>query len=289
MDIDALQAFSAVAATNSFSRAASHLHLTQPAVSKRVAGLERELGSALFDRVGRNVTLTEAGRQLLPRAQQLLLDIADVKRQIANLSGAVSGTLAMGTSHHIGLHRLPPVLSAFARDYPEVRLDIRFMDSEVVCEAVAAGELELGVMTLPLEPPESLRLDALWEDPLELVVGRQHPLAGVRRPGLDRLLGHTAVLPAADTYTRAILREALGAREAKLSVAMSTNYLETLKMLAATGLGWTLLPRTMIDRDLRVLTVEGLALRRWLGIATSARRTLSNAAGAMIEACRAAS
>ena len=286
MDIDTLQAFSAVAATGSFSHAASRLHLSQPAVSKRIASLERELGSALFDRVGRKVTLTEAGRQLLPRARQLLLDVADAKRQIANLSGAVAGTLAMGTSHHIGLHRLPPVLSAFARDYPDVRLDIRFMDSEVVCEAVATGELELGVVTLPLEPPDPLRLDALWDDRLEVVVGRQHPLARVRRLELDQLLAHTAVLPAPDTYTREILRQALDQREAQLGVGMCTNYLETLKMLAATGLGWTLLPRTMIDRDLHVLAVKGLALRRWLGIATHTRRTLSNAARAMIEACR---
>ena len=287
MEIDELRAFVAVAATGSFSRAGSRLYLTQPAVSKRVASLERELGSTLFDRLGRKVTLTEAGRQLLPRAQKLLLEIADARRQISNLSGTVTGTLAMGTSHHIGLHRLPPALSAFTREYPDVRLDIRFMDSEVVCGAVAAGELELGVITLPPEPPESLRLDPLWDDPLELAVGRTHPLAPVGRPSLDQLLAHTAVLPAADTYTRAILREALGARAAQLSVGMSTNYLETLKMLAATGLGWTLLPRTMLDAELAVLTVQGFALQRTLGIATHAGRTLSNAARAMIAACRA--
>lgn len=281
-----MQAFAAVAVNGSFSRAASQLFLTQPAISKRIANLERELGTPLFDRMGRTVGLTEAGRQLLPRARQLLLDIADVKRQIANLSGEVGGTLTMGTSHHIGLHRLPPVLSAFTGAYHDVRLDIRFMDSEVVCEAVARGELELGVVTLPFIPPESLRLEGLWEDPLELVVGRTHPLAAFRHPGLDRLLSHTAVLPAGDTYTRAILRQALGPREDELRVGMSTNYLETLKMLATTGLGWTLLPRTMLDAGLTVLNVEGVALIRTLGIATHASRTLSNAARAMIDVCR---
>ena len=286
MDVDALQAFVAVAATGSFSRAASRLFLTQPAVSKRIANLEREFGSALFDRVGRTISLTEAGRALLPRAEKLLLDIADVKRQIANLAGTVAGTLTMGTSHHIGLHRLPPVLNAFTTRYPDVRLDIRFMDSEVVCEGVARGELELGVVTLPLAPRESLRLDPLWADPLEFVVGRTHPLAGVAQPGLEQLLAHTAVLPAADTYTRAILRQALGPREAGLHVGPSTNYLETLKMLATAGLGWTLLPRTMLDEGLTALDVAGVRLSRNLGIATHHGHTLSNAARAMIDACR---
>jgi DNA-binding transcriptional LysR family regulator len=149
MDTAALSAFLEVARTASFSLAAEHLHLTQPAVSKRISGLEESLGVALFDRVSRQISLTEAGRALLPRAQQLLLDMEDMKRAVGNLSGPVTGTLKIGTSHHIGLHRLPPALRAFSTHYRNVRLDLRFIDSEEAYEAVLSGDLELGIVTLP--------------------------------------------------------------------------------------------------------------------------------------------
>ncbi len=286
MDFEALTAFVAVADAESFSRAAEQLHLTQPAVSKRIAALESELDARLFDRIGRQVRLTVVGRELLPRARTLIDNVADTKRRILNLSGTVSGTLVMGTSHHIGLHHLPKILKAFSSNYPAVRLDIRFMDSEIACHAVAKGELELGVVTLPRRPLPDLKLRPLWPDPLGVVVGKSHPLANPKsRPTLRRLLEHTAVLPAPSTFTRAVLEQALGAHAERLKAGMSTNYLETLKMLAATGLGWTLLPLSMMDSDLVLLEIPGLKLSRKLGIATHEGHTLSNAATAMIAAC----
>ena len=135
MEFASLRAFVQVAREGSFSNAAQGLYLTQPAVSKRVAALEQELSVRLFDRVGRQVLLTEAGRQLLPRAEQILQEMADIRRGLSNLSGEISGRLVMGTSHHIGLHRLPSVLRNFSDAYPKAELDIRFMESEKACLA----------------------------------------------------------------------------------------------------------------------------------------------------------
>ncbi len=152
MDIASLQAFIAVAEHQSFSRAAEHLYLTQPAVSKRIAQLEVDLGVALFDRIGRRISLTQAGQALLPRARRLLNDAREIRRTLADLSGEISGRLLMGTSHHIGLHRLPGPLKHFTHSYPDVELDIRFMDSEAACHAVEIGDLELAIATLPPGP-----------------------------------------------------------------------------------------------------------------------------------------
>ena len=110
MDTQSLQAFLCVAECSSFSGAAEQLHLTQPAISKRIATLEKQLNARLFDRIGRHIHLTEAGRALLPEAQRILQDIREARRRIDDLRGSVSGRLSMGISHHIGLHRLPPVL-----------------------------------------------------------------------------------------------------------------------------------------------------------------------------------
>ncbi|HHJ15147.1 MAG TPA: LysR family transcriptional regulator [Gammaproteobacteria bacterium] len=283
MDIAALKAFIAVADSGSFSAAAERLFLTQPAVSKRIAALENELGARLFDRIGRTVTTTEAGNTLLPRAQSILVELEDSVRVISNLSGAVHGTLRFGTSHHIGLHRLPPALKQFSRKYPQVRLDIRFMDSEAACTAVEQGELELGIVTLPPDPAPGLSTELVWQDPLNIMVARNHPLARKRKVRLNDLAQHPAILPASNTYTRQIAAQAFRRLGLELDIALSTNYLETIRMLTSVGIGWSLLPATMLDRQLKKLPVPELVLRRSLGVVYHRERTLSNAARALIE------
>ena len=281
MDIAALKAFIAVADSGSFSLAAEQLFLTQPAISKRVSALENELETRLFDRIGRGVSLTEAGQALLPRARNILLDLEDSVRALSNLSGEVHGTLRFGTSHHIGLHRLPPVLKEFVHVYPEVRLDIRFMDSEEACLAVEHGELELAIVTLPPSPANVLQTEKVWDDPLAIMVARDHPLAQKRRPSLRDLASHPVILPATGTYTRQIAEAAFKEVDLHLDIALSTNYLETIHMLVSVGIGWSLLPVTMRDDQTRILSVSALSLSRSLGVVYHRDRTLSNAARAL--------
>lgn len=284
MDTAALRAFLSVAKTNSFSQAAAQLHLTQPAISKRIAALESELRMRLFDRIGKKVSLTEAGRALLPRAQHILDEMADSRRMLANLSGTIGGKLSIATSHHIGLHRLPPVLRAYHAAHPEVELDLRFMDSETACVAVAKGELELGIVTLPLEPMPNLVMTPVWDDPLGIIVAPHHALAKAARVKIETLAQHPAILPGKGTYTREILERAFAPLGVSVPGRMSTNYLETIKMLVSIGLGWSVLPLVMVrGKELRVLKLQGVDLHRTLGIVHHRARTLSNAARAMAE------
>ncbi|MGA9032830.1 MAG: LysR family transcriptional regulator [Sulfuricaulis sp.] len=286
MDISALQAFIAVAESGSFSRAAERIFLTQPAISKRIAALEQEIGARLFDRVGRKIHLTPAGEALLLRTRAVLSELEDIKRDITNLSGTIAGELSVATSHHIGLHRLPGPLKRFHETYTQVRLNLHFMDSEKACNAVARGELELAVVTLPPSADPPLRVEKIWDDPLDIVVSRSHPLAQVKRVQAAMLLDYPAILPGIGTYTREIILNSFGPLRDRIQVGMATNYLEVLKMLAAIGLGWSALPRTMIDEGLKVVQIEKREIRRELGIVTHERRTLSNAGQAMIRIIR---
>jgi len=286
MDISALQAFIAVAESGSFSRAAERIFLTQPAISKRIAALEQDIGARLFDRVGRKIHLTPAGEALLLRTRAVLSELEDIKRDITNLSGTIAGELSVATSHHIGLHRLPGPLKRFHETYTQVRLNLHFMDSEKACNAVARGELELAVVTLPPSAEPPLRVEKIWDDPLDIVVSRNHPLAQVKRVQAAMLLDYPAILPGLGTYTREIILNSFGPLRDKIQVGMATNYLEVLKMLAAIGLGWSALPRTMIDEGLKVVQIEKREIRRELGIVTHERRTLSNAGQAMIRIIR---
>jgi len=286
MDISALQAFIAVAESGSFSRAGERIFLTQPAISKRIAALEQDIGARLFDRVGRKIHLTPAGEALLLRTRAVLSELEDIKRDITNFSGTIAGELSVATSHHIGLHRLPGPLKRFHETYTQVRLNLHFMDSEKACNAVARGELELAVVTLPPSADPPLRVEKIWDDPLDIVVSRSHPLAQVKRVQAAMLLDYPAILPGLGTYTREIILNSFGPLRDKIQVGMATNYLEVLKMLAAIGLGWSALPRTMIDEGLKVVQIEKREIRRELGIVTHERRTLSNAGQAMIRIIR---
>jgi DNA-binding transcriptional LysR family regulator len=284
MEFSSLRAFVQVARQGSFSAAADSLYLTQPAVSKRVAALESDLSVKLFDRVGRQIFLTEAGHQLLPRAEQIMQDMVDIRRGLSNLSGEVAGRLVMGTSHHIGLHRLPAVLRYFTDAYPNVTLDIQFMESERACLAVEHGELEMAVVTLPLNPVEILLTQKIWHDPLCIAIAPDHGLAQHKTVSVSKLVTYPAVLPTKGTYTRTLLEQSVSEWQLEVNCTLATDYLETLKMMAGIKLGWSLLPEKLLEQGLiQKLEVPELKLNRSLGIVTHRKRTLSNAANAMYQ------
>lgn len=283
MNTEDLQAFLSVAQHASFSRAAESLHLTQPAVSKRIAALENQLDTRLFDRIGRQVSLTEAGRTLQSHAQRIITELEDSRRAIRNLSGEISGPLKIATSHHISLHRLPPVLHKFTRAYVDVQLDLGFMDSEIACRAVEQGELELAVVTLPEATNTELTLINIWTDRLVLATSAEHPLRQETKitPGI--LANHAAILPARGTYTRELIDKKLAISQ--VETKLETHYLETIKMLVSVGLGWSLLPSNMVEDELRPEQGQHIVVERKLGIVHHPQRTLSNAALAFIDAC----
>ncbi len=278
MEIDGLRAFIAVTEHGSFSQAAQQLFLTQPAISKRIAALEQQLNAPLFDRIGRQVVLTEAGRTLLPRAKQLIQDMEDARRAVENLSGEVSGTLRIGSSHHIGLHRLPPVLREYAKRYPKVQLDLRFVDSETAWQQVLNGDLELGLLTLPPTQDPRLVHHTIWSDPLTLVVSPEHPLTAYKKVTLEQLTHYDALLPQPNTFTRHMVEELFSTYQLSLNVAMATNYLETLYMMVSVGLGWSLLPTTLKDENTQSLTLNHEIPQRSLGVVYHPERSLSNSA-----------
>ena len=282
MDFANLNAFIAIAEYGSFSGAGERLHLTQPAISKRIASLEQQLNVRLFDRLGREVSLTEAGRALLPRAYQILNVLDDTRRALTNLSGEVSGRLTLATSHHIGLHRLPPVLRAFTRRYPAVALDIQFLDSETAYEEILHGRAELAVITLAPDPHPLVRAIPVWDDPLDFVVSAEHQLATQPQVSLEEIARHPAVFPGTNTFTHHIVRRHFEAQGLSPNISMSTNYLETIKMMVSIGLAWSVLPRTMLDEQVAAIHLPDMQLRRQLGYIVHTERTLSNAARAFM-------
>jgi DNA-binding transcriptional LysR family regulator len=282
MDTQLLEAFIAVANAGSFSDAAEKIHLTQPAVSKRIALLEQQLNCRLFDRIARSVTLTEAGEALLPRANHILREIADTTQAINDLSGDISGKLRLAISHHIGLHRLPPILKQFAQGYPEVTIDVDFMDSEKAYEGILQGRFEVAAITLAPEAHPKIEAKTIWPDPLVFMVSDDHLFLRESNPTLENLRDYPAILPGLGTYTGRMTRALFEQQNVPLPPTMTTNYLETIKMMVSIGLGWSLLPESMLEPGIRAVAIPGIQIQRELGYIHHREKSLSNAAKAFI-------
>ena len=281
MDNQNLKAFITVANCGSFSESAEQLYLTQSAISKRIAQLEQQIGKKLFDRIARQVTLTEAGKELLPRARRILQEYENALQAINDLSGEASGTLRLAISHHLGLHRLPPILKQFAQQYPSVTLDIEFMDSEKAYEQVLHGQSEVAVITLALESHHNIHSKKIWNDPLRFICAQDHQLASLKQPQLIDLAEYPIILPGLNTYTGRIIQNLFQREGIPLQAPMSTNYLETISTMVEIGLGWSVLPETLV-RDLYVMPLKSITIERELGYIHHMKRSLSNAAVAFL-------
>ncbi|HEY4658381.1 MAG TPA: LysR family transcriptional regulator, partial [Gemmatimonadaceae bacterium] len=144
MKIERLSAFVEVARTGNLTRAARVLEVTQPALSERLQGLERELGVDLFVRTPRGVRLTEAGRALVPHAERAMSAIADGRRVVDELRRGAGGRLAVGAAPAVSTYVLPLVLHRFNVEHPDVELSVRTGHSEEVLEMVLREDVQVG-------------------------------------------------------------------------------------------------------------------------------------------------
>jgi DNA-binding transcriptional LysR family regulator len=288
MNLAAFEAFVKVMETGSISMAADQLFITQPAVTKRIHSLEEYFGVKLFESAGRGVQATHAAHSLLPKVKSWLNELGDIHHTLSHEQNEVQGKLKLGTSHHIGLHHLPHHLRRYAQDYPNVRLDVRFVDSEQAHEQVLAGDLELAFLTLPPQLDPRLKYVTIWNDPLVFVAAPFHPLAQAQNLKLQDLLAYPSLLPAAQTYTSQITLAEFEKQGVKPKITMSNNPLESIRMLVSIGLGWSVLPKTMVNDGLVQLDIN-LEMHRQLGMVWHPGRSQSKAAQALVSLMQAPS
>lgn len=227
MDSNALKAFLTIVDQGSFSEAAEILHLTQPAISKRLAALENQLGTSLIDRSHRQIRLTNAGSRLLPHARRILDEIHNARVALSPDSGQVEGELQIIASHHIGLHHLPNWLRRFKREYPQVSINLQFMESDAAYEQMRKRNAELAFVTLSDSMEPSFHVFAQWPDQMVFVAGAEHPLASLENPRLTDLADHPALLPDTSTATYRVVSRLFLEANLHLNPQMPTNYLET--------------------------------------------------------------
>lgn len=282
MNLAAFDAFVKVMETGSISMAADHLFITQPAVTKRIHSLEDYFGVKLFESAGRGVQPTHAAHSLLPKVKNWLNELGDIHHTLSHEQDQIQGKLKIGTSHHIGLHHLPNYLRQYTQLYPQVTLDVHFVDSEQAHEQVLAGDLEMAFLTLPPQGDSRLNYIHMWDDPLVFAAATFHPLAQMPHLSLQDLTQYPSLLPAAQTYTSQITLAEFERQGVKPKMSMSNNPLESIRMLVSIGLGWSVLPKTLLNSDLKQLSVD-VHMQRELGIVWHPSRNQSKAAQALVQ------
>jgi len=277
-----LAAFSAVATSGGFSKAAKQLGKTQSSVSQAVLLLERELGQKLFSRDGHRPRLTDAGRALLARATRIFEEMALAESELAGLSALDSGELVLGTSDTLACYFLPPVFAAFRERYPNVELRIDNRPSPVIAERVSEGQVDLGIVSLPLPAslavsgrPVGERLDSVELASQEdvAVCAPTHALAKRKQVSAKELAPHPLLLLDRTTSSRALVDLAFAAESLTLQPAMEMSSVEVLKRLAELGFGVAIVPRFSVQREresgsLHVLRLERFGALRSVGALT---------------------
>ncbi|HEV8535334.1 MAG TPA: LysR family transcriptional regulator [Candidatus Limnocylindria bacterium] len=244
-----LEAFTETARLGNVSRAAEALHVTQPALTARLHGLESELGVDLFVRGARGMTLTDAGHALLPHAQRVLAQVLEGRKAVLDLRSGKTGELLIAAAPAVSTYFLPSVLKTFQTSHPHVRIGVRTGHTEEVLEMVLRREVDVGVGR-PIRHPEA-ELIALFDDELVLVASRQHPFARrgkvrLQELGEDRLI----LFDRASSYyelTSSLLRQAGVVPESVIEL----DNVEAAKKMVIEGLGVALLPRMALLSELR--------------------------------------
>lgn len=300
-----LQTFRAVARTSSFTRAAGELGYVQSAVTAHVQALEAELGVKLFDRLGRRIALTAAGRELLPYARRLSELSAEARGAVCG-TGEPEGTVTVSASETLCAHRLPPVIRELGQRYPEVRL--RFLptatgalDGDLI-EAIGGGAVEVAfVLEQELRSGESdargpgsptyLAVELLYEEPLVVVASPEYPLAraGGATPG--DLEGVPVLFTERGCAYRRVFEQTLAASGVRPEVAAEFTSSEAVKRCAEAGMGVAVLAEVSVAAELAAGTLvalrwEGPPLRVKTYLVRHRERWTSPALGAVMETAK---
>ena len=253
MTLDQLTAFRAVARDHNFQKAADSLHLTQPAVSKQIQALERELGERLLDR-GRTTRLTRAGEVLLKYAERVAQTVEAAREELSDLAEHGDGRLSIGASHSIALSLLPSLLETYRSRYPRVTVSITAGHPAEILPRVAAGDFDLGLVILVSRKlhdslPLSRRAFAVTE--IVFVASPNHPIVTREAVSIDDLQHVGWILNQDGCQYRGYLEKKFAERGLRMKIAVEVMGLEVQKRLAQLGLGVTLLPKPFVAQDLR--------------------------------------
>jgi LysR family transcriptional regulator, low CO2-responsive transcriptional regulator len=244
-----IRVFHSVATNLSFSRAAQELSISQPGVTFHIKALEKEYGTALLERVGRRLYLTDAGRTLLTYAQRLSLIEAEARVAVEELKGLQSGLLVVGASATIGIYLLPEVVGEFRNRHPGVKVSLRVGNKRHTLERLLNNELDFGLVASPIADP-ALISEPYVADELVVIVSPGHRFAAepITYPG--ELRRETFLVREPGSGTQELMEERLMQLGIEPADTMQLGSTEAIKQAVAANLGISIASRYSVETEL---------------------------------------
>jgi DNA-binding transcriptional LysR family regulator len=263
MTFEQLRIFLAVAEHLHFTRAAEALYITQPSVSAAVQNLEAEYGVKLFDRIGRHIEITQAGRLLQAEAKKILDHVALTERGLRELNNLQQGDLKVGASINVGNYWLPEKICEFKRQYPGIVIHCTLGNAEEICEGTVSGDFDLGLVTKEIKPAfqHCLTQKVVGLDRLQIVVGRSHPWFGRPEVFLDDLFTTTWVMREPGSGAQQVFEQALhdwGIDPGRLNVILVLSSSEMVKTVVEGGVGAAAIPGWMVTKEIQFATLHSI-------------------------------
>ncbi|MBA3870235.1 MAG: LysR family transcriptional regulator [Anaerolineae bacterium] len=282
LNLHLLRIFTTVATTGNFSQAAKQLYISQPAVSRGVQELERQLDLVLIDRSMNSFTLTEGGRLLYQHGLHIFAAERAAEIALEELHGLVRGQLALGASQTIGTYLLPPLLRQFHRRYPGVRLMLDILNTHQIIERLVSAPLDLAFVEGPVDQP-NLIISPWRVDTLVVIAAPDHPLVKKQPLSAADILAQPFIMREIGSGTRENIEMAVKARGVELDIAMELGDTSAIKEAVAAGLGISIVSEATIKLEravgkLVVLDVPDFILTRTMSQIAVAQRPLSRAA-----------
>jgi DNA-binding transcriptional LysR family regulator len=278
VDFLGLHAFVAIAERGSFQLAAAHLNLSQTALSHRIRKLEEDLGTRLLSRTTRQVSLTPAGVQLLPKVRSAIGELSESLQDLREHGRMRQDNLSIGCLPTIAASYLPAALEAFRGAHHAVAIRIYDNSATEIAELIEAGTIEFGI-TLVAAHRWDLETDTLTKDPFVLVCPQDAPIARNATATWSDLAGVSLVRISPHTGNRMIIDDALGSRRESLSWRYEVQHISTALSLVRAGLAMTVVPQLALDagsaHGLRMIPLRNPGVSRQIGIVSKRSTPLS--------------
>lgn len=289
LNLRQLRAFVSVAHLRSFTRAASLLNLSQPALTVQIRRLEEALSARLLDRNSRTVELTRVGRELLPVFQRVLSELDNVVADTHDLAAYRHGVVRIAALPSVAAGVLADAIAVFRARHPGMSFVVRDAIAERVMNLVRQEEVDLGIMGGEVRDPDITVIERA-SDVLHVVYPRGHPIHRRKTVTLEVLTRYPLVLTAPDTSVRAVVDAAFVASGQPPLVACEATYMMTAIGMVRAGLGLTILPGSAreiaAEPSLRSRPVDEPSFRRPISLIRKASRTLPAASEMFIDEIR---
>jgi len=271
-----LRLLEAVARNSSFTRASEELHLTQPAVSTQIKQLEEEVGMPLFEQMGKKIFLTEVGKEVYAFSRAIAQQFRDIESVLDDMKGVKRGTLSL-TVTSTGKYFAPYLLAAFLKRYPGTQVHLEVTNREEVVQQLQDNTPDMAIMGTPPDNME-LRSQAFMQNPLVIIAPPDHPLVGVSRVPLARLVEENFILRERGSGTRNAVERFFQQRGVKLNTSMEMSRNEAIKHAVMAGLGLGIVSLHTLEFELALgrvalLSVEGFPImKEWYMVHRNGKR-----------------